>query len=128
VPADLEPLELRAAGGHGAREVEWRLFLKAGDGITGRRSHHDACVILRESGIPSQVAPYRTPVTAMIDTSRDQQWNVLELSSFSSNHLPFQSSHAIALNVTSGSLDQPTSNSMRRQAVVETQQSADFAS
>ena len=63
--------------------------------------------ILRESGIPAQVGGnIGTPVTAMIETSRPDQWNVLELSSFQLETIAeFHADIAVALNVTQNHLD-----------------------
>src|SRR5215469_3592988 len=90
VPADLPPLEAaRARGVDVIGEVELAApFLKGRTiGITGSNGKTTTTSlighILRESGIPVQVGGnIGTPATAMIESSRDDGWNVLELSSF----------------------------------------------
>lgn len=63
--------------------------------------------ILRECGIPVQVGGnIGTPVTAMVETSRPDQWNVLELSSFQLETIAeFHADIAVGLNVTQNHLD-----------------------
>ncbi len=63
--------------------------------------------ILKESGVPVQVGGnIGTPVVAMIASSRDEQWNVLELSSFQLETTRRFSPHiAILLNITQNHLD-----------------------
>ncbi len=63
--------------------------------------------ILREAGVPVQVGGnIGLPVTAMVDTSRDDGWNVLELSSFQLETIvEFRAHIALALNVTQNHLD-----------------------
>lgn len=63
--------------------------------------------ILAESGIPVQVGGnIGTPPTAMIDSSRDEQWNVLELSSFQlESTSAFRARIAVCTNVTPNHLD-----------------------
>ena len=90
VPADLP--RLRAARARGAKvigEIELAApFLKGRNiGITGTNGKTTTtCLIghiLRESGVPVQVGGnIGTPATAMIESSREDGWNVLELSSF----------------------------------------------
>lgn len=114
VPADLPQLE--AARGRGVRvigEVELAApFLKGRTiGITGSNGKTTttslAGHILRESGIQVQVGGnIGTPVTAMIASSRPDQWNVLELSSFQLETIAeFHADIAIGLNVTQNHLD-----------------------
>jgi len=114
VPADLPPLE--AARRRGVRvigEVELAApFLKGRTiGITGTNGKTTTTAlvghILRESGIPVQVGGnIGTPVTAMVESSRPDQWNVLELSSFQLETIAeFHADIAIALNVTQNHLD-----------------------
>ena len=90
VPADLAPLE--AARRRGVRvigEVELAAPFLQGPHHRHhrleRQDHHHRLIghILREAGVPVQVGGnIGTPVTAMVETSRDDGWNVLELSSF----------------------------------------------
>jgi UDP-N-acetylmuramoylalanine--D-glutamate ligase len=63
--------------------------------------------ILRASGIPAQLGGnIGTPPTAMIETSRDDQWNVLELSSFQLETIHrFQARLGACLNLTQNHLD-----------------------
>ena len=90
VPADLPPLEeARARGVRVIGEVELAApFLKGRTiGITGSNGKTTTTSlighILREAGVPVQVGGnIGTPVTAMVESSRDDGWNVLELSSF----------------------------------------------
>ena len=90
VPADLAPLEAaRARGVRVIGEVELAApFLEGRTiGITGSNGKTTTTTlvghILREAGVPVQVGGnIGTPVTAMIETSRADGWNVLELSSF----------------------------------------------
>ena len=114
VPADLEPLE--EARRHGATvigEVELASYFLQGPimGITGSNGKTTTTAlaghILRESKIAVQVGGnIGTPVTAMIDPSRPDQWNVLELSSFQLETIRrFRAHIAVALNVTPDHLD-----------------------
>ncbi|MEO8595066.1 MAG: UDP-N-acetylmuramoyl-L-alanine--D-glutamate ligase [Candidatus Solibacter sp.] len=114
VPADLEPLQ--AARQRGARvigEVELAApFLKGRTvGITGSNGKTTTTSlighILREGGVPVQVGGnIGVAVTAMIDTSREDGWNVLELSSFQLETIEeFHADIALALNVTQNHLD-----------------------
>ena len=63
--------------------------------------------ILREAGVRAQVGGnIGVPLAAMIDMSRDDAWNVLELSSFQLETIrEFRADVAIALNVTQNHLD-----------------------
>ena len=63
--------------------------------------------ILAECGVPVQVGGnIGTAVTAMIDTSREDQWNVLELSSFQlESTVSFRPRIAVILNITQNHLD-----------------------
>jgi UDP-N-acetylmuramoylalanine--D-glutamate ligase len=114
VPADLPPLE--AARRRGVRvigEVELAArFLKGRTiGITGSNGKTTTTAlvghILQDSGIAVQVGGnIGTPVTAMIESSRPDQWNVLELSSFQLETISeFHADVAVALNVTQNHLD-----------------------
>jgi UDP-N-acetylmuramoylalanine--D-glutamate ligase len=114
VPADLPSLEAaRARGTRVVGEVELAAPFLLGRtiGITGTNGKTTTTAlvghILRESGIPAQVGGNTgTPVTAMIETSRPDQWNVLELSSFQLETIAeFHADIAVALNVTQNHLD-----------------------
>ena len=139
VPADLTPLE--AARGRGARvigEPELAAAFLRGKiiGITGSNGKTTTTSlvghILRESGVPVQVGGnIGTPVTAMVDTSRPEQWNVLELSSFQLETIcRFRADIAVCLNVTRNHLDRhhtflKYANAKAR--LFETQQPGDHA-
>jgi UDP-N-acetylmuramoylalanine--D-glutamate ligase len=114
VPADLAALN--AARRRGVRvigEVELAApFLEGRTiGITGTNGKTTTTAltghILHASGIAAQVGGnIGTPVTAMVQTSSPQQWNVLELSSFQLETIAdFHADIAIALNVTQNHLD-----------------------
>jgi len=139
VPADLEPLE--AARRRGVRvigEVELAApFLKGRTiGITGTNGKTTTTAlvghILRESGIPAQVGGnIGTPVTAMIETSRPGQWNVLELSSFQLETIAeFHADIGVALNVTQNHLDRHhtfANYAAAKGRLFETQRAGSFA-
>ena len=63
--------------------------------------------ILQSAGVPAQVGGnIGTPVIAMAETSRDDQWNVLELSSFQLETIAtFRAHIGVCLNVTQNHLD-----------------------
>jgi len=114
VPEDLAPLEAaRARGVDVIGEVELAApFLKGQTiGVTGSNGKTTTTSlighILRQSGVVTQVGGnIGTPVTAMIDTSREDGWNVLELSSFQLETIrDFHANLALALNVTQNHLD-----------------------
>ena len=114
VPADLDVLEkARVRGIPVIGELELAApFLKGGTiGVTGTNGKTTTTAlvghILRESGIPCQVGGnIGTPPTAMIETSRPDQWNVLELSSFQLETIrTFHAPIAACLNVTQNHLD-----------------------
>jgi UDP-N-acetylmuramoylalanine--D-glutamate ligase len=88
--------------------------------------------ILRHAGLPVQVGGnIGTPVTAMIETSRDDGWNVLELSSFQLETISqFRAHIALALNVTQNHLDRHhtfENYAAAKRRIFETQQASDFA-
>ena len=107
------PLESIPAGVPVIGEVELAgYFLKGRTiGITGSNGKTTTTAlighILRESGIPCQVGGnIGTPPTAMIGASRDDQWNVLELSSFQLETIrDFQADVGVCMNVTQNHLD-----------------------
>jgi UDP-N-acetylmuramoylalanine--D-glutamate ligase len=114
VPADLQPLEqARARGTKVIGEVELAApFLKGRTiGITGSNGKTTTTSlighILREAGLPVQVGGnIGTPVTAMVETSSEDGWNVLELSSFQLETIEtFHADIGLALNVTQNHLD-----------------------
>jgi UDP-N-acetylmuramoylalanine--D-glutamate ligase len=114
VPADLPPLE--EASSQGAKvigEVELAApFLKGRTiGITGSNGKTTTTSLighlLKEAGLAVQVGGnIGTPVTAMVDSSRADGWNVLELSSFQLETIErFRADIGLALNVTQNHLD-----------------------
>ena len=114
VPADLPPVEAaRRRGVPVIGEIELAAeFLKGRNiGITGTNGKTTTTSlighILRESGVPAQVGGnIGTPAAAMIESSRDDGWNVLELSSFQLETIStFRVHVALALNVTQNHLD-----------------------
>ena len=114
VPFDLPPLvAARARGVEVIGEVELAApYLKGRIvGITGSNGKTTTTSlighILRESGIPAQVGGnIGLPVTGMIDSSSDDGWSVLELSSFQLETIvTFRAHVGLALNVTQNHLD-----------------------
>ena len=114
VPFDLPPLvEARRAGATVIGEVELAAPILKGQtiGITGSNGKTTTTSlvghILREAGLPVQVGGnIGTPLTAMIETSRADGWNVLELSSFQLETIrEFHAHIGLALNVTQNHLD-----------------------
>jgi UDP-N-acetylmuramoylalanine--D-glutamate ligase len=139
VPADLAPLE--AARRRGARvigDVELAApFLKGRTiGITGSNGKTTTTSlvghILRQAGAPVQVGGnIGTPVTAMVDSSRADGWNVLELSSFQLETIDaFRAHIGVALNVTQNHLDRHhtfANYAAAKGRLFETQTAGDFA-
>ena len=114
VPADLAPLqEARRRGVQVIGEIELAgPFLKGNTiGITGSNGKTTTTSlvghVLRHAGLVVQVGGnIGTPVTAMIDTSSADGWNVLELSSFQlETIIAFHAQIGLALNVTQNHLD-----------------------
>jgi UDP-N-acetylmuramoylalanine--D-glutamate ligase len=139
VPADLAPLEeARRRGVPVIGEVELAApFLKGRTiGITGSNGKTTTTSlighILREAGVTVQVGGnIGLAVTGMIDTSQDDGWNVLELSSFQLETIyEFRAHIALALNVTQNHLDRH--HTFERYAAAkgrlfETQRTGDYA-
>ncbi len=139
VPGDLP--ELQGARGRGVRvigEVELAgLFLKGPViGVTGSNGKTTTTAltghILREAGIPVQVGGnIGVAVSAMVASSRDDQWNVLELSSFQLETIAeFHAAIAVALNVTPDHLDRHktmAAYSAAKARLFETQRAGSFA-
>ena len=114
VPSDLDLLEkARARGIPVIGELELAAaFLKGKHiGVTGTNGKTTTTAlvghILSESGISCQVGGnIGTPPTAMVETSRADQWNVLELSSFQLETVQtFHATIGACLNVTQNHLD-----------------------
>jgi UDP-N-acetylmuramoylalanine--D-glutamate ligase len=139
VPADLPPLV--AARQRGVRvmgEVELAApFLKGETiGITGSNGKTTTTSlvghILRAAGVPVQVGGnIGTPVTAMVESSRADGWNVLEFSSFQLETISgFRAHIGLALNVTENHLDRHhtfQNYAAAKGRLFETQRSGDFA-
>ncbi len=139
VPADLDLLApVRARGVPVIGELELAApFLKGPTiGITGTNGKTTTTAltghILRESGVACQVGGnIGTAPAEMVDSSRPDQWNVLELSSFQLETIEtFHATIAACLNVTQNHLDRHHSfenyaNAKAR--VFETQGSDDLA-
>jgi UDP-N-acetylmuramoylalanine--D-glutamate ligase len=138
VPADLEPVE--AARRHGVNvigEVELAGMFLQGKiiGITGSNGKTTTTAlvghILGESGIPAQVGGnIGMAVTAMVSTSRPDQWNVLELSSFQLETIrDFRADIGVCLNVTPDHLDRHhtlDNYATAKGRLFETQRPADY--
>jgi UDP-N-acetylmuramoylalanine--D-glutamate ligase len=114
VPTDLPALETaRTCGIRIIGEVELAAPYLAGPviGITGSNGKTTTTAltghILQSAGVPVQIGGnIGTPVIAMAETSRPEQWNVLELSSFQLETIQHFRAHvAICLNVTQNHLD-----------------------
>lgn len=114
VPADLP--ELEAARGRGAAvigEVELAGFYLMGPviGVTGSNGKTTTTAlighVLSKCGIANQVGGnIGTAPAAMIEASREDQWNVLELSSFQLETVfTFHAHIGVALNVTPNHLN-----------------------
>jgi len=139
VPADLGPLVVaRRRGVAVIGEVELAApFLKGRTiGITGSNGKTTTTSlvghILRESGVAVQVGGnIGLPVTAMVDTSREDGWNVLELSSFQLETIvEFRAHIALALNVTQNHLDRHhtfENYAAAKGRLFETQRAGDYA-
>jgi len=114
VPADLNLLAQALARGVpviGELELAAPFLEGPNIGITGTNGKTTTTAltghILRESGIACQVGGnIGTPPAAMVETSRPDQWNVLELSSFQLETIhAFRAPIAACLNVTQNHLD-----------------------
>jgi UDP-N-acetylmuramoylalanine--D-glutamate ligase len=139
VPFDLpELIEARRRGVPVLGEVELAAQFLEGRtiGITGSNGKTTTTSlvghILRESGVPVQVGGnIGKPVTAMIASSRPEQWNVLELSSFQLETIErFRAHIGVCVNVTPDHLDRHGSFESYAKAkgrLFETEQSGDFA-
>jgi UDP-N-acetylmuramoylalanine--D-glutamate ligase len=139
VPADLPPLaEARRRGARVIGEVELAApFLKGQTiGITASNGKTTTTSlvghILRQTGVPVQVGGnIGTPVTAMVESSRADGWNVLELSSFQLETIcAFRAHIGLALNVTENHIDRHhtfENYAAAKSRLFETQRSGDFA-
>jgi UDP-N-acetylmuramoylalanine--D-glutamate ligase len=139
VPADLDVLAaVRTRGIPVIGELELASpFLKGRSiGVTGTNGKTTTTAltghILRESGIACQVGGnIGTPPAAMVETSRPDQWNVLELSSFQLETIrTFRAPIAACLNVTRNHLDRHHTFENYKNAkarLFETQREGDWA-
>jgi UDP-N-acetylmuramoylalanine--D-glutamate ligase len=139
VACDLAPLEeARRRGVAVIGEVELASYFLQGPviGITGANGKTTTTAlaghILRECGIPVQVGGnIGTPPASMVRTSRADQWNVLELSSFQLETIgQFRARVGACLNVTPDHLDRHHSFEIyaaAKRRLFETQQAGDFA-
>ena len=139
VPADLDLLnDARSRGVPVIGELELAApFLEGGNiGVTGTNGKTTTTAlvghILKASGIACQVGGnIGTPPTAMVETSRPDQWNVLELSSFQLETIQeFHAGIAACLNVTQNHLDRhhTLENYVNAKArLLETQHTDDLA-
>ena len=88
--------------------------------------------ILRDAGVPVQVGGnIGTAVCAMVDSSREDGWNVLELSSFQLETISeFRADIGLALNVTQNHLDRHhtfENYTAAKRRLFETQRAGDVA-
>ncbi len=139
VPADLPELEnARRRGARVIGEIELAAPYLQGPtiGITGANGKTTVTAmtghLLMECGIPVQVGGnIGTPVCAMVSTSRPDQWNVLELSSFQLETIEtFRAHIGVALNVTPDHLDRHhtfENYAAAKGRLFVTQQPGDFA-
>ncbi|MBV9305137.1 MAG: UDP-N-acetylmuramoyl-L-alanine--D-glutamate ligase [Acidobacteriaceae bacterium] len=114
VPYDLPMLaDAREHGIAVIGEVELSSYFLKGAviGITGSNGKTTTTALtghlLKECGIPCQVGGnIGTAVTSLVDSSADNQWNVLELSSFQLESIShFNAKIGVCLNVTPDHLD-----------------------
>jgi UDP-N-acetylmuramoylalanine--D-glutamate ligase len=144
VPSPGVPLDLPAIGRATARgvnvmgEVELAAPYLLGPviGITGSNGKTTTTSlvghILRSSKTPVQVGGnIGTPVIAMTETSRKDQWNVLELSSFQLENINlFRADVGVCLNVTQNHLDRHhtfANYAAAKSNLFRTQKPGDFA-
>jgi UDP-N-acetylmuramoylalanine--D-glutamate ligase len=139
VPADLP--ELAAARKRGVPvigDLELAGFFLRGKtiGITGTNGKTTTTAlaghILRSAGIPAQVGGnIGRAISAMVATSRADQWNVLELSSFQLETIArFRAHVGVCLNVTQNHLDRHhtfAEYAAAKGRLFENQQTGDFA-
>ncbi len=114
VPNDLPQLERARSQGipvMGEVELAAPYLLGKTIGITGSNGKTTTTAmvghILESAGIPCQIGGnIGTPVTALVGNSRQDLWNVLELSSFQLETVQrFRADIAVCLNVTQNHLD-----------------------
>jgi UDP-N-acetylmuramoylalanine--D-glutamate ligase len=139
VPADLDLLEpVRRRGIPVIGDLELASWFMKGEiiGITGSNGKTTTTAmtghILKASGIPAQVGGnIGTPPASLVKTSREGQWNVLELSSFQLETIStFRAHIGAALNVTPDHLDRHYTfekYAAAKARLFENQRSDDFA-
>jgi UDP-N-acetylmuramoylalanine--D-glutamate ligase len=139
VPSDLPLLEAaRRRGITTIGEVELAGYFLKGPiiGITGSNGKTTTTAltghVLKACGIPCQVGGnIGTAVTSLVESSRDEQWNVLELSSFQLEAISqFRAHIGACLNVTPDHLDRHhtfEAYAAAKERLFETQQAGDFA-
>jgi UDP-N-acetylmuramoylalanine--D-glutamate ligase len=139
VPYDLPPLlAARAKGIPTIGEVELSSYFLQGPiiGITGSNGKTTTTALtghlLKEAGLACQVGGnIGTAVTSLIDSSSEDQWNVLELSSFQLESIrQFHARISACLNVTPDHLDRHHTFELYAAAkgrLFETQEPGDFA-
>jgi UDP-N-acetylmuramoylalanine--D-glutamate ligase len=139
VPVDIPPLmEARGRGIPVIGEVELASFFLQGRiiGITGSNGKTTTTAlcghILRECGIAVQVGGnIGAPVTGLVETSRQDQWNVLELSSFQLETISsFRADIGVCLNVTPDHLDRHhdfETYAAAKERLFRTQRAGDYA-
>jgi UDP-N-acetylmuramoylalanine--D-glutamate ligase len=139
VPVDDQILSrVRARGIRVVGEVELAFWYLEGPiiGITGSNGKTTTTAltghILEESGVPCQVGGnIGLPPTAMVATSRPDQWNVLELSSFQLETIEtFRARIGVVLNVTPDHLDRHhtfANYAAAKGRLFEKQQKGDYA-
>jgi len=139
VPLDLPELDAaRAAGARVTGEVELAsAFLEGRNiGITGANGKTTTTALighlLKENGVGCQVGGnIGLPPTAMIAASREDWWNVLELSSFQLETIAeFRAEIAVCLNVTPDHLDRHhtfEAYAAAKRRLFETQRKGDWA-
>jgi len=139
VPFDLPMLAaLRARGVPTIGEVELASYFLLGSviGITGSNGKTTTTAltghILETCGVPCQVGGnIGTAVAALVETSKEDQWNVLELSSFQLESIDhFRATIGVCLNVTPDHLDRHhtfEAYAAAKRRLFETQQNRDFA-
>jgi UDP-N-acetylmuramoylalanine--D-glutamate ligase len=139
VPYDLPMLlAARERGISTIGEVELASYFLQGPviGITGANGKTTTTALaghlLKECGIDCQVGGnIGTAVTSLIDSSREDRWNVLELSSFQLESINcFRAQIGVCLNVTSDHLDRHgtfESYANAKARLFETQQPGDSA-
>jgi len=132
VPADLPGAE----GAIGEVELAASFLQGPVIGITGTNGKTTTTSlvghILQRAGVPVQVGGnIGTPVIAMVDASRAEQWNVLELSSFQLETIrTFRAHVGVCLNVTQNHLDRHYTFERYAAAkgnLFRTQQTGDYA-